>query len=65
MWFCYELSDAGKWEACAYRTNFGEPALDDRLRTELVELPEDCIGGDGEPMFGKLRERFPLGVTDG
>lgn len=63
--FCYELSDNGVWEAVVYRTNFGGPLLDERVRSSLVRVPADCIGSDGEPMFGRLRERFPLEVADG
>jgi hypothetical protein len=64
MWFAYEFSDAGVWEAICYRTNFGDPALDERIRTELVEVPADCIGEDGELMFATLRDRFPLDVEE-
>jgi hypothetical protein len=65
MWFAYELSDAGVWEAVCYRVNYGDPALDDRPRTNLVAVPASCIGDDGDPLFGRLRERFPLEVVEG
>lgn len=65
MYFCYELSDSGVWEAVCYRTNFGFPRPDERLRSELIEVPDDCIGDNGDPLFGRLRERFPLEVIDG
>lgn len=64
MWFGYEMSDGGVWQAVCYRTNFGEPPIEEGLRTELVEVPTDCIGIDGEPKFGLLRTRFPLEVID-
>lgn len=67
MHFCYELSDTGVWEAVVYR---GTPPMDGRTRTQLVPVPEDCVGPDGDdgfpnPYFGKLRERFPLEVVEG
>ncbi|PSH61605.1 hypothetical protein CU103_22625 [Phyllobacterium sophorae] len=38
MWFGYELSEDGVWEAVCYRTNFGRrPPLEDSLRTEMVK----------------------------
>lgn len=64
MWFGYTLSEDGVWEAVCYRTNFGNPPLEDSLRTELVEVPADCIGADGEPIFAELRDRFPLEVEE-
>lgn len=64
MWFGYELSEDGVWEAVCYRTNFGSPPLEDSLRTELVEVPADCIGTGGEPIFAKLRDRFPLEIEE-
>lgn len=65
MWFGYELSEDGVWEAVCYRTNFGRrPPLEDSLRTEMVEVPPDCIGAGGEPIFAKLRDRFPLEIEE-
>jgi hypothetical protein len=32
---------------------------------QLVEVPADCIGADFEPMFGALKQRFPLEVAEG
>ncbi|PSH61617.1 hypothetical protein CU103_22685 [Phyllobacterium sophorae] len=64
MWFGYTLSEDGVWEAVCYRTNFGNPPLENSLRTEMVEVPADCIGADGEPIFAKLRDRFPLEVEE-
>ncbi|GGB00355.1 hypothetical protein GCM10011491_30670 [Brucella endophytica] len=60
MLFCYEREPNGQWTPVVYRTNFGEPKLwpADRERTELVEVPEEFIGADGEPKFGALKGRF-------
>lgn len=64
QFYCYELSDAGLWEPCVYRTNFGDPTLDERARTQLVEVPEDCMDEFSEPLFGRLRDRFPMEVEN-
>lgn len=57
MWFRWEFSQ--EWEPVVYRG--GKPPADPSIRsTEFVAVPADCIGEDGEPMFWRLRERFPM-----
>jgi|GEM_PF-5588521 len=65
MWFCYELENM-TWSPVVYRTNGGAPELKDVMqRSKIIEVPADCIGSDREPMFGALKQRFPLEVSDG
>lgn len=60
IFFCYELSHNG-WNAVAYhgekpRKNENSLKVE---RSSFYEVPDDCIGANGEPMFGKLQTRFP------
>lgn len=62
MWFCYELENT-EWIPVVYRSAHGLPeTLPLAVRTEMVTVPEDCIGADNEPMFGRLKERFAAPV---
>lgn len=58
MWFRWE-NVTGQWEPVVYR---GSPVLYDPaiMATEFVRVPKDCIGDDGEPMFGMLKAMFPM-----
>lgn len=59
MWFAYELDFARRWTPVAYHGDKPPKKLGtDVERSTLHEVPEDCIGADGEPLFGKLMERF-------
>lgn len=62
MWFCYESNMKGGW--CPVIHYLVKPdAKSDRtkgkVRTPPVEVPDDCIGADGEGDFKLLTERFP------
>lgn len=58
MWFRWEHHAVG-W--CSEVQHLERPKDSERY-TPAVEVPPDCIGEDGEPMFGRLEARFPKPV---
>lgn len=55
MWFRWEHSAIG-WTPVVYHI---ERPRDRNGATVAQPVPLDCIGGDGEPRFWRLVERFP------
>lgn len=60
MWFRWEMDFARRW--CPVVHHGERPATSrqdvDRL-SPAVKVPDDCIGADGEPLFGRLQAQFP------
>lgn len=62
MYFCYERSDIG-WTPVVY---YGEKPRNKSvngkapMRSTIHDVPPHCLDQDGEPMFNKLRETFPV-----
>lgn len=57
MWFCYERSMT-KWEPKIYLLGPPQKQIQDRKRSEVWEVPEDCKRKDGSGDFDKLIQRF-------
>jgi hypothetical protein len=61
-WFCYERS-VGRWAPVVYHGQKPRPEKvaegDEPSRTTLIPVPADCLDTSGDPMFGRLQERFP------
>lgn len=63
MWFRWERDHALRWCPTIHhgdkpevtKSSQGDPVR----QTEAVQVPDDCIV-NGEPLFGKLVERFPM-----
>lgn len=60
MYFRWEPSSIGMCQAVYY----DEKPKSMEGATKAVEVPEDCIGSDGAPMFGRLKQRFPKPVDE-
>lgn len=61
MIFCYEKDFAERWLPVVYHDGLPPktgPNGQGVERRGSWEVPDDCMGSDGEPMFGKLMERF-------
>jgi hypothetical protein len=66
LFFCWERASTGRWGPVCYH---GAPPKAEKVsdgdrpyRTPVLEVPEDCQDGDGNPLFGRLSERFPAPV---
>lgn len=60
MYFCYEKDFAERWSPVVYheeKPRKGENSLTVE-RSSIWEVPLDCINVNGDPMFGRLMERF-------
>lgn len=58
MWFLYERDFARRWVPVVYHGDKPNPRKDGSA-TGAIEVPPDCIGPDGQPMFGRLQAKFP------
>lgn len=58
MWFRWEHSATG-WSPVVYHIERPE---DRDGATVAQTVPPECVGEDGEPKFGLLKERFPKPV---
>lgn len=60
MFFAYEKDFAGRYCPVVYYNEKPSKRMEgEPVRSAVYDVPPECIGGDGEPMFSRLVKRFP------
>lgn len=60
MWFCWEMNFANRWTPVCHHMDKPKARKGEEHRLAGPwEVPDDCVGSDGQPMLGALQRRFP------
>lgn len=67
MWYGYEKTGTGAWQPVVWHMDHPDKLYpmntskdNHQLRSEkIIEVPANCLDGEGNPLWGRLRELLP------
>lgn len=62
-WFRYERTNGRYCPVVIYGEKPRVPKGEEDRITVSVPVPDDCLGPDGTPIFGRLKAKFPAPVV--